>query len=135
MQADNPARRTMSDKWLPNGDMDFKTKAQSIARNIAEDPARFEVSDDESTELSALVARFGAALQECRWGSRSRAATLIKEEARADAEKLLRRLGNMIRMNPRIAAATKVLLDLHERTKKTTKLLLCPQEPPRLKFK
>ena len=38
----------MSKKYIPNGDLDFVTKAECFARTLAKDPARFEIQPDDS---------------------------------------------------------------------------------------
>jgi hypothetical protein len=126
----------MSVKWLPNGDLEFKSRAMSVVRNLADAPARFEISDELSKELTEKVERYSDALQQSHGVSRSRASTMRKEEARAEAEVVLRRIGNLVRANPRVEPSAKIQLGLRERSRpKTAKPLTCPQEPPRLKFK
>jgi hypothetical protein len=123
----------MPKKFIPNGDVDFITKAEGFARNIASDPARVYVSPAEAEELTAAVTHFRAALQAARQGERTPTKTRVKEEARFAAEQIMRRLGNVIRANPKIPASVKIGLGIPERTKKA-KQLTCPQEPPRLRF-
>jgi len=123
----------MSRKFIPNGDHDFVVMAEAFARNIVADPARFEVSQGDTDELASSVKEYRAALQACGSGGRSAVATREKEEARADAEQIIRRLAHVIRANDKINAAAKVLLHLRERTAKA-KPLTCPQEPPRMRF-
>jgi len=124
----------MSSKFIPNGDFDFVTMAESFARHVAKDPARFEVSESDSEALSAAVVKYRAALQAARGNSsRSTVATRTKELAREEAEQIVRRLAHVIRANPKIDTVSKVLLNLRERPAKA-KQQVCPPEPPRLKF-
>src|SRR5687768_2903515 len=123
----------MAKKWIPNGDLDFLTKAEGFARCIAKDPARYFVPQAESDELTAVVARFRAAYKACRFGERSAVATRAKEDAREEAALVVRRLGQLLRANPRVDAVARVALGIPERSK-TAKQTPCPQEPPRLKF-
>ena len=53
--------------------------------------------------------------------------------ARAEAERIVRRLGGVLRLNPRIDGAIKVSLGIAPRAE-PAKVLPCPQEPPRLRF-
>src|SRR5262245_56279433 len=108
----------MSKKFIPNGDLDFVRMAESFTRSIADDPQRFEVTRADAEELSAVVARFAAAVQACRTSGRSQAATLAKDEARADAERIVRRLGHLVRANLRLDAATKILVGIRQRQEK-----------------
>src|SRR6185437_4763850 len=123
----------MSKKFIPNGDLDFVTMAEAFARAIAKEPARFEIAPEDSEELSATVRKFRAALQACYKSGRSQVATRSKEDARLAAEQIVRRLGNLIRNNVRIDAATKVTVRIHPRAQKA-RIQPCPQEPPRVKF-
>jgi hypothetical protein len=123
----------MAKKWIPNGDPEFVTMAENFARNVAKEPGRYFVAQAESDELTAAVKRFRAAFQVCRFGERSAAATRMKDDAREEAERIVRRLGHVIRATARIDAASKILLGLRERTAKA-KQLPCPEEPPRVRF-
>ena len=123
----------MSKKFIPNGDEDFAVKAEAFARVLLREPERFDVPRGEAEELDAAVKTYRAALQACRFGSRSQAATRAKEDARSEAEVIMRRLGHLLRLNKRLDAASKVLLGIRERTARP-KTTPCPQEPPRLKF-
>lgn len=120
-------------KFIPNGDLDFVTMAESFARTIVTDPARFEIAPDEAAHLDEVVKRYRAAFQAARLGGGSRAATREKEDARDEAEQIIRRLGHIVRSNLRIDAATKLLVGIRERSSKP-RIIECPQEPPRLKF-
>ncbi|HVT89365.1 MAG TPA: hypothetical protein VHD56_10970 [Tepidisphaeraceae bacterium] len=123
----------MSKKAIPNGDADFVTMAENFARAIAAEPQRFEVSSEDSEQLTASVKQFRAALQASRFGQRSHASIVAKDEARKVAVEIVRRLRNVIRLNPRIDAVSKVVLGMsHEKAK--SKPQICPVEPPRLKF-
>src|SRR5690349_7222427 len=102
----------MSRKFIPNGDVDFVTKAEVFARGIAKDPARVHLSAAEADELSAAVTQFRAALQAARYGERTPTKTRLKEEARVVAEQIMRRLGNVIRGNPKIPASVKCELGM-----------------------
>ena len=123
----------MSRKFIPNGDEDFAVKAEAFARTLLEAPERFDVPRGEAEELDAAVKAYRAALQACRFGQRSQAATRAKEDAREVAERIMRRLGHSVRLNKRLDAASKVLLGVRERTARP-KVTPCPQEPPRLRF-
>src|SRR5881394_3941945 len=123
----------MSKKFIPNGDIDFVTKAECFARTIAQDPARFEIQREDSDAMGAAATKFRAALQACRSGSRSQVATRAKEDARGEAERIMRRLGHLVRSNLRLDAATRMMLGISPRAEKP-KILTVPNEPPRLRF-
>jgi hypothetical protein len=133
-----------SPKFIPNGDMEFKEMAQRFERAIASDPARFAVSDEDARSLSQAVSQYAEAFQAARWGAgtaRSRSHTIAKDQAREEAERIIRRLAATIKANDRIDAASKSVLHLRERVKRLpTKMsqiaqgLTGPLEPPRLWF-
>lgn len=128
--------RIMNKKFIPNGDIDFVAMAEHFARTIANAPQRYSVSAEESSALTAEVARFRAVLTAARGGgtrSSATTATAAKEEARAIAEKRIRRIAHLVRVNESIDAATKIGLGMRERTAKP-KVLTVPNEPPRLEF-
>src|SRR4051794_9861755 len=96
----------VSRKFIPNGDLDFATKAESFARTLLKEPERFEVPCGEVEEFDVAVKKYRAALQVARFGGgRSQAATQSKEDARGEAERIMRRLGHLVRLNKRIDAA------------------------------
>ena len=123
----------MSKKAIPNGDLDFVTMAENFARHIAGDPQRFEVLPGDAEQLDGAVSRYRAALQASRFGARSAAATRAKDDARLEAEQIIRRLRHLVKLNKRIDAASKVLLGICERTG-APKAMTVPPEPPRLRF-
>lgn len=123
----------MSKKFIPNADPEFSDMAFVFARTIAKDPQRFLVSQEDSDALTLAVRKFEDALQACRGGQRSTAATRAKEIARDEAEQIIRRLASLIRASRTINPIDKMNLGLRERTNKP-KQLPCPQEPPRLRF-
>ena len=102
----------MSRKFIPNGDHDFAVKAECFARTLLEGPDRFDGPRAEAEELDAAVKAYRAALQACRSGGRSPAATRAKEDAREVAERIMRRLGHLVRLNERLGAASKVMLGI-----------------------
>jgi hypothetical protein len=124
----------VSKKFIPNGDLDFATKAESFARTLLAEPERFDVPRGEAEELDAAVKKYRAALRACRFGGRSQAATRVKEDARGEAERIMRHLGHLLRLNKSLDAASKVMLGIRERAARP-KFTPCPQEPPRLSFK
>ncbi len=123
----------MSEKFIPNGDIDFVMMAEHFARTISADPARFAVAALEADALSVAVVNFRAALNVARGGNRSAAATRAKDDARAVAKKIVRKMAAVIRVNEGINAATKVELGLRERPVRV-KQQPVPAEPPRLRF-
>ncbi len=124
----------MSKKFIPNGDYDFAMMAESFARNIANDPRAFGISDDDMAALDSAVKQFRATLTTARQNAtKSPIATVLKEEARGVAEKIVRRIGNIIRANDAISTTNKMLVGMRE-AKSKPKQLSVPNESPKLKF-
>ena len=124
----------MGDKFIPNGDMDFVMMAEKFARTIAKEPAQFTVTQADSDVLSDAVARFRTALNAARsGGSRSPATTRVKDSAREDVERHIRRLAHVIRVSEGVDSVSKASLNLRQRPAKA-KTRKCPQQPPRLRF-
>ncbi len=123
----------MSKKAIPNGDLDFATMAQTFANVIKREPERFEIAQSDAEQLDVAVNQYQAALQASRFGTRSQASTRAKEDARFEAEQIIRRLRHLVRLNRKINASSKMLLGIHERTG-SAKMMPVPQEPPRLRF-
>src|SRR4051794_27760768 len=106
----------MADKFIPNGDVAFQQMAGSFSRYIAEDPQRFAVTQADSDALAAAFANFSAALVSCRTGgTRSQHTTRAKDNARAEVERMIRRLALLIRANEAVDGQAKFLLKLRER--------------------
>ncbi len=111
-------------KFIPNGDLDFSEMAQRFAAALSRDPRKYGVAVDDAAAVSEAVEHFRGALREARGGhlrrgvrSASRVLTLRKDEARKEAEKLIRRVAGAVRSNDRITAADKALLGIAPRKK------------------
>lgn len=124
----------MTKKFIPNGDADFAAMAEHFARAITAEPSRFDVPDTDARALNDAVGRFRAALTAARQnGTRSQVATAEKEAARAAAEKIIRRLAHVLRVNEKLDDVAMLSLGLRRRAARP-KVLSVPNEAPRLKF-
>jgi hypothetical protein len=124
----------MSKKPIPNAHLDFATRARAFANTIAQDPARFAVSQEDSDALSAAVTAFHQVMTSTQYGPRGSAEMrAIRKEARKKAETIWRELRNSIKANSRVDSVAKQILDLAP-PKRGSKPLSCPQEPPFLRF-
>ncbi|MEM1445216.1 MAG: hypothetical protein AAGF84_04120 [Planctomycetota bacterium] len=111
-----------SKKFIPNGDADFVAMGRQFAAALSRDPATFGVPPEESAALDTAVQRFEVALREARGGvmgkrSSSKTLTLRKDEARKQAETLVRRVAGAVRSNDQIAASDKAKLGIAPRKK------------------
>jgi hypothetical protein len=122
-------------KFIPNGEQPFKIMARAFADTIAQDPARYHVPQHDADALVAAVRAFEVAYAAAYGsGSQSRVNVVAKAEARAEAERHIRRIANVVRADPRLSAAEKSMLGLRERSKRP-RPQGCPVEPPRVTFK
>src|SRR5439155_27222756 len=112
-----PRLRT-TQRFIPDGDPEFANLARAFAEQIASDPARFHLSDEDAQRIGQAVVEFRDALAKARHRhSRSMATTLLKDEARAKAEAIVRKYGNLIRLNDQISSADKIAVGVRERSK------------------
>jgi hypothetical protein len=123
----------VSKKFIPNGAVDFATMAESFARNIATHQQALEVSAEESEALTAAVVQYRKALLTTPRSERSPASIARREEARKEAEKLIRALARRIRGNERVPIELRVSLNL-ERNRPKQKALPDLSRPPHLEF-
>jgi hypothetical protein len=126
-------------KFIPNGDLDFSEMAWRFAHGVANDPEKYQIDQDDAEALAGAVARFREALSKARGGGRrsaSPAETSAKDAARAEAEKIIRRVAGAIRSNDRVEAAHKAMLGIKVAgaRRRSAKVPRCPQESPRLHF-
>jgi hypothetical protein len=124
----------MGKKLIPGGDRAFESLAKLFAKMIGGDPSKFEVSQDDADALVKAVDVFVDALAiASRGGSKSQVATRAKNEARAEAQAIVSRIGQAIRANKAIPSSAKLALNVEERPTRL-KRQTCPMEPPKLRF-
>jgi hypothetical protein len=122
----------MSEKFIPNGDSQFALKALVFLKGISKERERFGITQEDVDAFGEALRKFDEALARCHSTSRSGPTKRAKDDARKVAVDIMRRLGHVVRHNPRIDAATKMSLGL--RMRRDAKVLPCPEEPPRLRF-
>lgn len=106
----------------------------NFAKNVADDPAKYHVAQEDVDALVTTVDAFLAALQaNFSPVTRNQLTTRAKLESRAKAEEIIRRIGHMIRADNKIENSAKAVLRIRERAKRSRKSR-CPVEPPRLTF-
>ena len=111
-------RRVPTRRFIPDGDSDFAQMARHFAEQIKLDPERFALSADIAEQIDAAVQAFRDALAKSyNRITRSMHLTALKDEARAKAEKIVRKYGTLIRLNDQISAADKTRIRVHERRK------------------
>lgn len=127
-------RADAKQKFIPDGDSDFARNAWSFAQVIVCDPARFHLSADDARRIETAVQAFRDALaKSLHRFTRSMQTTMRKDEARARAVAIVRKYGNLIRVNDEISATDKSMLRINERPKRLKKTR-CPRTAPHLEF-
>ena len=122
----------MAKKFIPDGDVQFAQKARTFANEVSADAARYHLPPADAQAIAAAVAAFIEAHESNRQRhTRSSATAARKNEARAQAERLIRKAAHLIRVNEQISAADKVRVGVREKPARLGKRA-CPQTPPRL---
>ncbi len=105
-------------RFIPDGDSDFANKARNFALQIKEDPGRYFISGDDAERIDRAVQAFRDALAKSYSRvTRSMQVTMLKDQARKEAEKIVRKFGAMIRLNDEIAPIDKTIAGVDERRK------------------
>jgi hypothetical protein len=122
------------DKLFPDADERFAVMASHFARVVGRDPDRYHLPKSDAQAIAAAVAAFAEAhaLNKPR-EHKSSSTARRKDEARLEAQRLMRRAANRIRVNDQISAADKHLLGIQERPTRLRKRT-CPQDPPFLRL-
>ncbi len=123
-------------RFIPDADSEFAHMAKQFAAHVAEHADRFGVAAEQVEELSCKVAAFRDAL--ARSLHRDHAgpkATSKKNDARKDAEKVIRAVARFLRGLPEgtLDSVDRINLNMPERPKRA-KRRTCPQIAPELRY-
>ncbi len=111
-------RRVPTRRFIPDGDSDFANKARCFALKINEDPARYHLSVDDAQRIDRAVQAFRDALAKSyNRITRSMEKTAVKEQTRAEAVRVVRKYGTLIRLNEQIPSSDKIAVGVFERRK------------------
>ncbi len=120
----------MAKPFIPNRDSEFDTWLDHFAGKIAMSPGTYGVSAGDAAELSAAQVAWHAAFATASAPStRTVPAIRAKDQARAAAVLVVRRLGAIIRPNPAVSDSLKLSLGLKLR-KATLSRTQAPTEHP-----
>jgi hypothetical protein len=109
--------------------------ARCFALQITNDPARFHLSADDAQRIDEAVQAFRDALaRSSQRSNRSMNTTRVKDQARKTAEALVRKYGNLIRLNDQISAADKIIVGIHQRRKPVRRMTTGIMTAPHLTF-
>lgn len=124
-------------RFIPDADREFAHMAKHFAAHVEAHRERFEVAPDRVEELTSAVAAYREALSRTlvhtTAGPR---ATRVKNDARRNAEQIVRSVGKFLRGLPEeaLTGVDRLNLNLPKRTKRGAKRLECPQIAPILQF-
>jgi hypothetical protein len=124
----------MGNRFIPDGDREFRTMARSFAENIAKDPAKYTLDKHDAEMLCRAVEEFHAATTKAAPATRNFVAVRAKREARKKCEQIVRRLGRIIRASDQISDADKLGVHIFPRDPRPTKRTV-PQTAPMLYFR
>jgi len=120
----------MPDKFIPSSDREFQKMSANFAGYIERDPKRYMLSEQDAMIIARAARNFDAALVKSGGaGTRTKATLCEKNTARREAEQIIRKYANFIRVNPEIDPSDKYLLHLGPRPRRL-RARTCPQTPP-----
>lgn len=121
-------------KFIPDSDSNFAHMARIFAKNIANDPARYFLSADDAEKITSAVSAFRDALAVATPPStRTKITIMDKDVARSNAERIVRKYANGIRVNERIDRTAKFVIAVRERPSRLRRRK-CPKQPPYLRY-
>ena len=121
-------------KFLPDGDTDFRLRAEAFATSLARNPDRWNFTAERADYILRLVKRYSDAHQTA-YNKKTRTPIAIKEKdgLRVEVEREIRAAARMIRVDDSLSTADKIALRIHERPTKLSKRR-CPKRPPNLMY-
>lgn len=128
--------RSRTHRFIPPKDSDFAQMSRWFANHVAEHAERLGVAPGRVEELSCKVAAFRDALARTMQRDHAgRKATSEKNDARKEAEKIVRATARLLRgvAEEKLTSIDRMMLNMRERPKRA-KRLECPQVAPVLRF-
>jgi hypothetical protein len=124
----------MGTRLFSNNDVKAAAQVKGFAGTIAREPQRYGILAEDAGALLAAAERFAATLRKARFaGSRSTIATREKNEARAEAKRLMERAARSIRVNENVTPIMLHELGMQPAAQRRRRHAV-PQESPRLRF-
>lgn len=128
--------RAKTTRVIPDADSDFALMAKLFAQHAAKHAERFKLSPEHIEKLTSAVEEYRNALcTTLQPDTAGPKATRIKNDARAEAEKIVRAVARALRgaAEESLTPVDRMILNLHERPQKL-KTRSCPQIAPVLRF-
>lgn len=121
-------------RFIPDGDSDFARMARFFTNHVLNNAERFSIPHEKAHALNASVREFRDALaRTLDKNTKGPRATLMKNDARKEAQKIVRAVARMLRGCESVTNTDRILLDMSERPKRL-KARKCPQIAPLLQF-
>ncbi len=124
-------------RFIPDADSAFALMAKHFAAHIEQHAERLDVAPEKVDELNNAVAAFRDALtRTIHHSSAGPRATRIKNDARKEAERIVRSVAKFVRgtAEDSLTEVDRMNLNMPKRSKRQTRRLVCPQVAPILKF-
>jgi hypothetical protein len=99
----------MPNPYIPRADAEFLSMAQSFAKGISDDPARYMLAPAQAESIQGAVDRFVAAFKVAtNEATRNKGTVINKDDARHIAEQLIRQYAMLIKGNAGIDDSDKI---------------------------
>jgi hypothetical protein len=126
--------RARTTRFIPDSDSDFARMARQFANHAAAHAERFRIPAEQAEQMSRAVEQFRQSLAKTIWpDTAGPRATRTKNDARAEAERVIRAAALTIRACGSLDAVDRLHLNLAERPKRV-KPRECPPVAPVLTF-
>lgn len=127
--------RARGSKFIPNSDSDFAQMARCFAIHVVRNNDRFGLPLEQVEKMTAAVEAYRQALHKTLTPRTcGPMATQIKNAARAEAEKIIRAVANVLRASEALTDDHRVALNIPKRSKRLQRRS-CPDVAPVLTFK
>jgi hypothetical protein len=121
-------------RFIPDSDSDFAHMARIFANHVARENHRFGIAAGQVEKLAAAVETYRDALYRATWTDEvGPKATRIKNDAREEAEKIVRAVARTLRAFEGLTSVDRLMLNMHERPERL-KSRAVPQIAPVLCF-
>lgn len=127
-------QRRKLDKFIPSADSDFALTARGFVCMVLRIRDELTLPEGMIEELEQSVQAFRDALALTTGPStRTRPHIVAKNEARAEAERLVREVANIIRADPKVSRTHKTILRIQGLPRRAGETK-CPQRAPEVRF-
>jgi hypothetical protein len=124
----------MARRFIPDSDQEFADMARGFVKAVSQSPQRYTLSETDVEILARTVSAFeDARMKAAAPATRTWSTIALKDELRQEAERIVRRLGAVIRASNKISPSDKRAAGVRERSK-TLKTGKVPDALPILRY-